>query len=88
MFGNRHFDEYNLKSLKVLLTRRKAAQTAYDALIAEPQSYGITGSVSATNQRLADLRAEISALDAQIAACCNGGKGMSFNLPNYRRGLL
>ena len=75
------------KAMKRLIERRKKLQEAYDALVAEPASYGITGSVNATNQKLSDLRAEIAALDNKIAALVNprtGVAGMSIALPDYR----
>lgn len=75
------------KAIKRLIERRKKLQASYDALINEPASYGITGSVNATNQKLSDMRAELAALDNKIAALV-GGKtgvaGMSVALPDYR----
>lgn len=75
------------KAMSRLLARRKKLQEAYDALVSEPASYGITGSVNATNQKLSDMRAELAALDNKIAALV-GGKtgvaGMSVALPDYR----
>ena len=50
-----------------LLARRKALKERYDALLKEPQSYSISGSVSATNQTLAELRVEIAAIEQQLA---------------------
>ena len=75
------------KALKRLLARRKALQDEFDRLVAEPASFGITGSVNATNQKLADLRAELAALDARIAAVLHPRAtvaGMSVALPDYR----
>lgn len=75
------------KAIKRLIERRKKLQASYDALINEPAAYGITGSVNATNQKLADLRLELAALDNRIAALINGRTsvaGMSISLPDYR----
>lgn len=75
------------KALAALLARRGKLQAAYDALIAAPESYGITGSVNAVNRKLDAMRAEIAAVDARIGAVASGGtlSGVSLALPNYRR---
>ena len=70
--------------VNTLLERRKKLQDAYDALISEPASYSIQGSVSATNQRLADLRAEIADIDNQVSQLVGGGGGIERSYPNYR----
>lgn len=77
------------KSIKRMLERRARLQKAYDDLVCEPASYGITGSVSATNRRLDELRTEISVLDEQIKAMIariGGLPGISINVPSYRWG--
>ncbi|MBQ7178800.1 MAG: hypothetical protein IJS08_15395 [Victivallales bacterium] len=73
------------KTLEVLIARKQRLQEAYDALIAEPESYSISGSVSATNQKLATLREEIAKADAAIEAYLAGGNGvMRRSYPRYR----
>ncbi len=69
-------------ALQRLLARRRSLQAAYDALIAEPQSYSIQGSVSATNQKMSDIRSELAAIDSQIAALM-GSAGIRRSLPDY-----
>ena len=74
-----------VNAIRRLVERRKAVQKAYDDLIGQPSSYGITGSVNATNQRLVDLRAELVAIDEQIASIAGRNPaGMSIRLPDYR----
>jgi cell division protein FtsB len=70
-------------ALQKLIERRKKLQQAYDDLIAAPASYNIQGSVSAQNQKLSDLQAEIDKIDRQIAQLC-GGDGITRSYPNYR----
>lgn len=65
-----------------LYARRKKLQDAYDALITEPESYSIQGSVSATNRKLETLRKEIEAINRQIAMA-SGGDGIQRSYPNY-----
>lgn len=75
------------KALRRLLERRGRLQAEYDRLLTEPASFGITGSVNATNQKLSDLRAEIVALDSKIAAVAaphGSVAGMVVSLPDYR----
>ena len=77
------------KAIRKLLERRARLQRAYDDLMCEPASYGITGSVNAVNHKLKELRDEISVLDEQIKAMLarNGGlPGISINVPSYRWG--
>ena len=79
--------EVRKKALAGLLKRRTALQAEYDRLINEPQSFGITGSVNATNQKLSDLRAELASLDAKISAVlapCGSVAGITIALPDYR----
>jgi len=79
--------ETRKKAIAAVVARRRAIQAEYDRLLAEPASYGITGSVSATNQKLSDLRAEITALDAKLATLLQSGghvAGMVIALPDYR----
>ena len=72
------------EALKALMVRRKKLQDAYDALITEPESYSISGSVSATNRKLETLRKEIEVIDRQIAAAA-GSDGIERSYPNYRQ---
>ena len=79
------------KSIKRLLDRRARLKRAYDDLICEPASFGITGSVNATNRRLDELRTEISVLDEQIKAMlarAGGLAGMEICVPSYRWGNI
>ena len=69
-------------ALKALIARRNKLQAAYDRLIDEPESYSISGSVSATNRKLETLRKEIEVIDRQIAAAA-GGNGIQRAYPNY-----
>lgn len=73
------------RALERLIARRNRLQEAYDALVGEPQSYGITGSVSATNVKMTELRREISAIDDKIAALVGRGgvAGMEIRIPDY-----
>lgn len=79
-------DEIRKKAIDRLMERRQAVQEAYDALIAEPASYGITGSVTATNRGLKELRDELAAIDDKIASLLDGRgvAGMSVKWPDYR----
>ena len=72
--------------LNKLMERREALQAQYDQLISEPASYGITGSVNASNRGLAELRQELVAIDAKITALLSRTTiaGMSVKWPNYR----
>lgn len=72
-------------AIRRLSTRREALQAAYDAAMAEPASYTINGSVSATNQKLADMRAELDAIDNQLAALIGGAGpgGLRRTYPTY-----
>ena len=75
------------KAIAAVIARRRRIQAEYDRLLAEPVSFGITGSVNATNQNLSDLRAEITALDAKLATLLQSGghvAGMVIALPDYR----
>lgn len=78
-------DEIKKKALEKLMQRKAALQKAYDELIAEPESFGITGAVNATNRKLEDIRKEIAAIDEKINAVVKGGwAGMSVKWPDYR----
>lgn len=79
-------EEIRIKAINHLMERRKALQEQYDALIAEPASYGITGSVSATNRGLNELRSELVAIDAKINALLSKTSvaGMCVKYPDYR----
>ena len=68
--------------LQNLLARRAKLQQAYDDLISQPESYSISGSVSATNRKLAELRAELASIDEAIAAA-SGGDVLHRRFPNY-----
>lgn len=79
-------DELRKKAINRLMERRKALQEQYDALVAEPASYGITGSVNATNRGLDEIRTEIVAIDAKINGLLSRSSvaGMSIKYPDYR----
>ena len=81
-------DAHTRQTIKALVIRRKKLSAAYDALIAQPASYGITGSVNATNQRLEDIRKEIAVVDTQIRALMTRGGIIERALPDYYGGLL
>ena len=73
------------KAIQRLVARREKLQAAYDAAMAEPASYSISGSVSATAQKLSDLRAELDAIDAQLTALLGGAGpgGLRRTYPTY-----
>lgn len=79
-------DEIRKKAIDRLMARREAIQREYDRLVAEPASYGITGSVNATNRGLKELREELAALDDKIASLISarGPAGMTVKWPDYR----
>lgn len=82
-----NMQELKKKAIDRLLQRRQAIQEEYDHLLAEPASYGITGSVSATNRNLKELREELVAIDEKLNALVAGGgaiPGMSVKWPDYR----
>jgi len=83
-------DELTKKALNRLMQRKQALQEQYDNLIAEPASYGITGSVSATNRTLKEIRDEIVAIDDKITSLLssNSVAGMSVKWPDYRHSPL
>ncbi len=70
-------------TIKTLLKRRAMLQAEYDRLISQPESYSITGSVSATNRKLDDLQKQIDNINQQITAAA-GGDGIQRSYPNYR----
>ena len=78
-------DNIKKQILNGLMRRRAALQEQYDQLIAEPASYGITGSVNATNRGLEEIRQEIAAIDAKIANLLTRTTvaGMTVKWPNY-----
>lgn len=82
-------DNLREKAINNLMRRRKAIQEQYDSLIAEPASYGITGSVNATNRGLEELRKELVAIDAKINALLNKSSvaGMTIKYPDYNHAL-
>ena len=75
-----------INAINRLLARKKALQEQYDRMVAEPASYGITGSVNATNRGLEELRRELTAVDAKISALLQRTKvaGMTVKWPDYR----
>ncbi len=79
-------DEIRKKAIDRLMKRRQTVQEEYDRLIAEPASFGITGSVNATNRGLKELRDELVAIDDKINALLtrNSVAGMSVKYPDYR----
>ena len=79
-------DELRKRAIQRLLKRREALQAQYDELVAEPASYGITGSVNATNRSLKELREEIAVIDDRLTGLIEATKvaGMSVRWPNYR----
>lgn len=83
-------DEIRKKAIDHLLKRRKAIQEQYDAVVAEPASYGITGSVNATNRSPEELRKELVAIDEKLNALLNRGgvAGMTTKWPDYRHSPL
>ena len=76
--------------LEELKKRRAELLARYDALIKEPASYSVSGSVSATNQKLEELRKEIAAVEAQIASAMGLALpgGIVRRWPDYRRSVL
>lgn len=74
------------KAIENLIKRRAKIQEEYDALLSEPASYGITGSVSATNRSLKDLRDELTAIDVKISSLIKSEPvaGMCVKYPDYR----
>ncbi len=73
------------EAIRRLSARRETLQAAYDAAMTEPASYSINGSVSATNQKLAEMRAELDAIDNQLAALIGGAGpgGLRRTYPTY-----
>ena len=69
-----------------LVKRRADLRAAYDAAAGDPESFSLSGAVSATSRKLADLRSEIASLDAEIAAFLAGGRaGLTLSYPEYVR---
>ena len=81
-----HMDDLRKHAIDRLMKRREAVQKAYDELINEPDSYGITGAVNVSNRKLKDLRDELASIDSKISSLLNGSgiAGMSIKYPNYR----
>jgi len=81
-----HMEELRKHAIDRLMKRREAVQKAYDELINEPDSYGITGAVNVSNRKLKDLRDELASIDNKISSLLNGSgiAGMSIKYPNYR----
>lgn len=72
------------RAIEKLLERRKALRDQCDALASAPASYGITGSVNVTNRTLAELKAELAQVDAQIARLLGGNpNGLNLSYPDY-----
>lgn len=78
-------DDIRTATVKRLAKRRETLQKAYDDAMAQPASYTINGSVSATAQKLSDLRAELDAIDAQLSALlgASGPGGLRRTYPTY-----
>ena len=71
--------------LTLLIQRRARLRAAYEDAAADPESFSLSGAVSATSRKLADLRSEIAQLDAEISAILSGGRaGMTLVYPEYR----
>lgn len=79
-------DDLRKKAIDHLMKRKQMLQEQYDQLIAEPASYGITGSVNATNRGLKEIRDEIAVIDDKIASLIEAGNvaGMHVKYPDYR----
>lgn len=79
-------DEIRKKAIDRLMQRREAIRQEYDRLVAEPASFGITGSVNVTNRGLKELRDELVIIDDKINALLtkNSVAGMSVKYPDYR----
>ena len=79
-------DELRKKAIDRLMKRRQMLQEEYDHLVSEPASYGITGSVNATNRGLKEIRDEISVIDDKISSLIESGNvaGMHVKYPDYR----
>jgi hypothetical protein len=86
MLGDMDMDEIRKHAIDRLLKRREAIQKAYDELIAEPESYGVTGAVNVSNRKLEDLRKELASIDEKISSLINGSgiAGMTIKYPDYR----
>lgn len=87
---DRNITDLRRKAIEALLKRRKALQAEADELLATPVSYGITGSVSVTNHKVDEIKAQISEIDLEIKQLVSGDpSGISLTYPNYRwRGWL
>ncbi|MBO4513513.1 MAG: hypothetical protein J5746_12185 [Victivallales bacterium] len=80
-----NIDPLRRRAIDRLLKKRQALNQAADELATMPASYGITGSVSVTNQKIADLKAEVSEIDLQIKRLLVGSPpGFSLSYPDYR----
>lgn len=79
-------DAIRKKAIDRLMTRRQTIQEAYDALLAEPESYGINGAVNVSNRSLKDLRDELVAIDDKLNALLTDNQvaGMTIKWPDYR----
>ena len=85
-----HITDLRKRAINNLLKKRKKLQETADELSNMPASYGITGSVSVTNQKVADVEAQIETIDLQIRQLVSGDpSGINLSYPNYRwRGWL
>lgn len=74
-----------IAAINRLMARKKELQEQYEHILAEPASYGITGSVNATNHGLEEIRKEIVAIDNKLAALIQRTKvaGMTVRWPDY-----
>jgi len=80
--------DFRKRAIERIMARREELQRTYDAVMREPASYGISGSVNATNQRLADLRTEMASCDRQLRAVLGGGFPLTISLPDYKHDRL
>ena len=76
--------------IKELRERRAALLAQYDAITKEPASYSVSGSVSATNRSLEDLRKEIAAIEGQLASALGMAEpgGIVRRWPDYSRRII
>jgi len=77
-------DNYTKAAIKKLIAKRTALREEYNSVMSEPASYGITGSVNASNRSLAEISAEITKVDRQISVMMRGGNVIGISLPDYR----
>lgn len=78
------------RAIQRLRERKAKLQAAFDDLASQPASYSISGSVTATNQKLADLRNEIAVINRAIESLIldSASDGIKRTFPNYNQGGL